>query len=179
MLMFKVLLLRQIIRGGHRCEWYLFSSTTRYFGELACWEAKTEGLIHSSRKSYLFNMLAKVTILQYGCNPTGMTATLERRKEVLRLAREHNFLILEGDYISFVFLNYRPITLFVDDPYYYLYFGKAARPPSYFKLELDEPEVGRVIRFDSFSKILSAGMRMGFVSGPKPILDVIDLHVCT
>lgn len=25
-----------------------------------------------------------------------MTATLERRKEVLRLAREHNFIILEG-----------------------------------------------------------------------------------
>ena len=35
-------------------------------------------------------------MLQYGCNPTGMTATLERRKEVLELAREHNFLILEG-----------------------------------------------------------------------------------
>lgn len=27
-----------------------------------------------------------------------MTATLERRKEVLRLAREHDFLILEGMY---------------------------------------------------------------------------------
>jgi len=97
----------------------------------------------------------------YGCNPTGMTATLERRKEVLRLAHKHNFLILE------------------DDPYYYLYFGKAARPPSYFRLELDEPEVGRVIRFDSFSKILSAGMRIGFASGPKPIIDVINLHTAT
>ncbi|KAG1759713.1 pyridoxal phosphate-dependent transferase [Suillus occidentalis] len=97
----------------------------------------------------------------YGCNPTGMTATLERRKEVLQLAREHNFLILE------------------DDPYFYLYFGKAARPPSYFQLELDEPEVGRVVRFDSFSKILSAGMRMGFASGPKPIIDAIDLHTGT
>ncbi|KAG0702809.1 TdiD protein [Suillus ampliporus] len=94
----------------------------------------------------------------YGCNPTGCTATLERRKEVLQLAREHNFLILE------------------DDPYFYLYFGKAARPPSYFQLELDEPEVGRVIRFDSFSKILSGGMRMGFASGPKPIIDAIDLN---
>src|ERR1700733_14637051 len=34
--------------------------------------------------------------MQYGCNPTGMTAILERRKEVLQLAREYNFLILEG-----------------------------------------------------------------------------------
>jgi len=94
----------------------------------------------------------------YGCNPTGMTATIERRREVLQLAREFNFLILE------------------DDPYYYLYFGKAERPPSYFKLELETPELGRVIRFDSFSKILSAGMRMGFASGPKPILDAMNLH---
>ncbi|KAI9574053.1 TdiD protein [Boletus coccyginus] len=94
----------------------------------------------------------------YGCNPSGMTATIERRREVLQLAREFNFLILE------------------DDPYYYLYFGKAARPPSYFKLELETPELGRVIRFDSFSKILSAGMRMGFASGPKPIIDAMDMH---
>ncbi|KAN0092921.1 Pyridoxal phosphate-dependent transferase [Tylopilus felleus] len=93
----------------------------------------------------------------YGCNPTGMTATTERRREVLQIAQEFNFLILE------------------DDPYYYLYFGKAVRPPSYFKLELETPEVGRVIRFDSFSKVLSAGMRMGFASGPKPIIDVMDL----
>lgn len=67
----------------------------------------------------------------------------------------------------------------IDDPYYYLYFGKAERPPSYFKLELETPELGRVIRFDSFSKVLSAGMRMGFASGPKPIIDVMDLHVCS
>lgn len=33
---------------------------------------------------------------QYGCNPTGMTAAVERRLEVLELAREHNFIILEG-----------------------------------------------------------------------------------
>jgi DNA-binding transcriptional MocR family regulator len=32
-----------------------------------------------------------------------MTATLERRKEVLRLAHEHNFLVLEGGHVSFVF----------------------------------------------------------------------------
>ncbi|KAH0832991.1 pyridoxal phosphate-dependent transferase [Lanmaoa asiatica] len=94
----------------------------------------------------------------YGGNPSGVTAAIERRREVLRLAREYNFLILE------------------DDPYYYLYFGEAERPPSYFKLELETPELGRVIRFDSFSKILSAGMRMGFASGPEPIIDAIDHH---
>ncbi|KAH7906539.1 pyridoxal phosphate-dependent transferase [Hygrophoropsis aurantiaca] len=97
----------------------------------------------------------------YGCNPTGMTASVSRRREVLALAREHNFLILE------------------DDPYYYLYFGKTERPPSYFQLELEQPEVGRVLRFDSFSKIISAGIRIGFVSGPAPFVDAIDLHTGT
>ena len=37
--------------------------------------------------------------------------------------------------------------------------------------------VGRVLRFDSFSKILSSGIRIGFVTGPTPLLDAIDRHV--
>lgn len=68
--------------------------------------------------------------------------------------------------------------MFSDDPYYYLYYGTASRPPSYFALERTLlPEVGRVIRCDSLSKILSAGIRIGFASGPKAILDAMDLHV--
>ncbi|KAI0635984.1 PLP-dependent transferase [Trametes polyzona] len=97
----------------------------------------------------------------FGCNPTGMTTTLERRLQVLELARKHNFLILE------------------DDPYYYLYFGSAPRPPSYFTLERDQPEVGRVIRFDSLSKVLSSGMRIGFISAPQIIIDAVILHTMT
>ncbi|CDO70650.1 hypothetical protein BN946_scf184756.g17 [Trametes cinnabarina] len=73
----------------------------------------------------------------------------------------HNFLILE------------------DDPYYYLYFGDAPRPPSYFTLERDQPEVGRVIRFDSLSKVLSSGMRIGFLSAPQVIIDAVILHTMT
>jgi tryptophan aminotransferase len=66
----------------------------------------------------------------------------------------------------------------LDDPYYYLYYGDAPRPPSYFKLEQEVlHEAGRVIRFDSFSKVLSAGLRIGFACGPKPIIDAIDMHV--
>ena len=64
-----------------------------------------------------------------------------------------------------------------DDPYFYLYYGAAARYPSYFALELEEVEVGRVLRFDSLSKILSAGIRIGFASGPEPLLAAIDKHV--
>jgi len=35
---------------------------------------------------------------------------------------------------------------------------------------------GRVLRFDSFSKILSSGIRIGWVSGPKPLVNRIVLH---
>ncbi|CCL98644.1 uncharacterized protein FIBRA_00646 [Fibroporia radiculosa] len=94
----------------------------------------------------------------YGCNPTGMTATLERRLEVLELSREHDFIILE------------------DDPYYNLYFGRSDRPPSYFTLDRSQPEVGRVVRFDSLSKIISSGIRIGFVSGPNVVVHAMDQH---
>ncbi|KAG8953049.1 hypothetical protein FRC04_002996 [Tulasnella sp. 424] len=94
----------------------------------------------------------------YGCNPSGASATLERRLKVLKLAREYNFLIFE------------------DDPYFYLYYGKSPRSPSYFQLEKEIPgSIGHVLRFDSFSKILSSGIRMGFVSGPTAITNAINL----
>ena len=105
-----------------------------------------------------------------------MTATLQRRKEVLQLAREHNFIILEGAYF-FLSLTVSWSDFHKDDPYFYLYYGQGPRYPSYFALELQEPEVGRVLRFDSLSKILSAGMRIGFASGPEPLLNAIDGYV--
>lgn len=50
------------------------------------------------------------------------------------------------------------------------------RTPSYFELETQVfPEGGHVLRFDSFSKLLAAGMRLGFASGPKEILHAIDV----
>ena len=60
-----------------------------------------------------------------------------------------------------------------------MYFGTGPRIPSYLKLEAQTGDrvVGRVLRFDSFSKILSAGIRIGFVTGPAPLLDTMDRHV--
>ncbi|KZV94690.1 PLP-dependent transferase [Exidia glandulosa HHB12029] len=93
----------------------------------------------------------------YGNNPSGATTTTERRKEILALASEYNFIILE------------------DDPYYYLYFGSAPRPPSYFSLDTE----GRVLRFDSLSKVLAAGLRLAFVTGPLPIIRAMNLHTAS
>lgn len=78
--------------------------------------------------------------------------SVERRKEVLRLATVHDLLVIE------------------DDPYYYLQFEE--RLPSLFSLCTD----GRVIRCDSLSKLLSSGLRIGFVTAPTPLLDRVLLH---
>ncbi|KAF9812464.1 hypothetical protein IEO21_06182 [Rhodonia placenta] len=127
-------------------------------------ETDSHGIKSNSLRSILQNWPSTkqrpkvLYTVPYGCNPTGMTATLDRRQEVLALAREYDFIILE------------------DDPYYYLYYGDAPRYLSYFTLELQQPEVGRVLRFDSLSKILSSGIRIGFASGPEPLLQAIDMH---
>ncbi|KAJ3036715.1 hypothetical protein HDV00_002427 [Rhizophlyctis rosea] len=88
-----------------------------------------------------------------GGNPTGISTTLERKKRVYEIAKKYDIIILE------------------DDPYYYLQFG-ASRTPSYFSFDDDR----RVLRFDSLSKILSAGVRIGWVTGPAPLVDRIVLH---
>lgn len=38
---------------------------------------------------------------------------------------------------------------------------------------------GRVLRFDSFSKIMSSGLRVGFVTGPIKLLHRMELHMQT
>lgn len=100
-----------------------------------------------------------------GGNPAGTTASTERKREILGIAREYGILILE------------------DDPYYFLTFDEAnhsATPPqrivSYFELEREGAErygYGYVLRFESFSKILSAGMRLGYMMGPPVLINAV------
>lgn len=46
-------------------------------------------------------------------------------------------------------------------------------PASFLSMDTEN----RVLRFDSLSKVLSAGLRIGFVTGPKQLIDRIELHV--
>ena len=82
-------------------------------------------------------------------NPTGITTSLEKRLAILELARRYNIMILE------------------DNPYGELRFLGEDVPT----LKSLEPmdDCGRVIYCSSFSKILSAGMRVGFVIAPEPV----------
>jgi 2-aminoadipate transaminase len=83
-------------------------------------------------------------------NPAGITTSLEKRKAILELAKKYNVMILE------------------DNPYGELRFS-GEDVPTIKSLDTD----GRVIYCSSFSKILSAGMRIGFVCGPKEIVQKI------
>ncbi|KAI1338798.1 PLP-dependent transferase [Xylariaceae sp. FL0016] len=93
-----------------------------------------------------------------GSNPTGRSISEVRKREVLRLAKKFNFMIFE------------------DDAYYFINFeqDQSKRARSYLSLEREvNGETGRVIRFDSLSKIVSSGMRLGIVTGPLPAVQKI------
>ena len=79
--------------------------------------------------------------------PTTATMPIARREELLRRAREDDFLIVEDDYefeMSFL------------------------KPPSPALKSLDED--GRVIYIGSFSKSLFPGLRLGYMVGPAPFI---------
>jgi 2-aminoadipate transaminase len=81
-------------------------------------------------------------------NPSGETISLSHRKELLDIASEYDFLIVE------------------DDPYGELVFEGKMIPPI---KSLDTK--GRVIYMSTFSKILAPGFRLGWVVASKEVLD--------
>ncbi|KAJ4253751.1 Aromatic/aminoadipate aminotransferase 1 [Fusarium torreyae] len=109
-----------------------------------------------------------------GHNPTGVTQTFQRRKDVYQVAEKHNLLVIE------------------DDPYYYLQFTtqEAIREsqssqhssdldgyigsllPSYLSLDVS----GRVIRLDSTSKTLGPGLRCSWMTTNSDIASKILNH---
>ena len=80
-------------------------------------------------------------------NPTGVTTTLERRKRIVALAQEHGVPIVE------------------DDAYFDLRYSGEQIPTLY---TLDT--AGQVVYMGTFSKILAAGMRLGWAVGPEDII---------
>ncbi len=85
-------------------------------------------------------------------NPAGVTLSLERRKRLVEIARQRELLVLE------------------DNPYGMLrYEGEPL--PTLFSLDGGE----YVIYLGTFSKILSPGLRIGWTSAPRPVLDKLNL----
>jgi aromatic amino acid aminotransferase I len=111
-----------------------------------------------------------------GQNPTGSTLSLERRKAVYKVAQKHDFIIVE------------------DEPYYFLQMPKFTNDPEQREKDL-EPQSheeflkslvpsylevdteGRVIRLDSFSKVLAPGTRLGWIVAQQNLLErFVRLH---
>ncbi|MGZ5346893.1 MAG: aminotransferase-like domain-containing protein [Solirubrobacterales bacterium] len=85
-------------------------------------------------------------------NPAGVTLSAERRRRLVELARENEVLILE------------------DNPYGMLRYEGEPREPLY---ALDGGDY--VLYLGTFSKILSPGIRVGWVAAPPPVLEKIGL----
>lgn len=79
-------------------------------------------------------------------NPAGVTMSLKRRKQLIKLAKERRLLIVE------------------DNPYGRLRFEGKALPS--LKSMWDE-----VVYLSTFSKIFSPGVRLGWAAAPAPILE--------
>ena len=85
-------------------------------------------------------------------NPAGVTLSEERRRRLVELAREHEVLIVE------------------DNPYGLLRFEGDPQPTLY---SLDGGDY--VLYLGTLSKILSPGIRIGWVVAPPPVLEKIGL----
>ena len=84
-------------------------------------------------------------------NPSGVTLTAERRQQVLQVCKERGILIIE------------------DNPYGLLYFEN--QPPKALRAFDSEG----VVYLGSFSKILSPGLRVGYVLAPPAIREKLVL----
>lgn len=86
-------------------------------------------------------------------NPTGVTMPIRLRREMLELAARYRVPIIEDD-------TYRELSF------------TAPSPPSLFTL--DEAHTV-VIRINSFSKMLAPGLRLGWISAVRPIVDELAM----
>lgn len=83
-------------------------------------------------------------------NPAGMTQSLRRRQELLNLAETYDTMILEDDAYGELRYSGEPV-------------------PSLFALD----QTGRVLRTGTLSKILAAGVRLGWILAPKTLLPLL------
>lgn len=80
-------------------------------------------------------------------NPTSSVLPVERRKHILEVAQDHDFLLLE------------------DNPYGYISF-EGSMPTPFKGYDKD----GRVMYTSTFSKIVSPGMRIGWLAGHRDFI---------
>jgi DNA-binding transcriptional MocR family regulator len=83
-------------------------------------------------------------------NPAGYTLSLDKRRRLLELAEQYDFVIFE------------------DDPYVELRFAGDRLPTM---LSMDT--TGKVVYASSFSKTVCPGIRVGYLVGPAPVIAAV------
>jgi 2-aminoadipate transaminase len=84
-------------------------------------------------------------------NPAGVTMSLERRRELVRIASERELIVLEDNPYGLLRYEGEPLpTLYSLDPEFVIYAG-------------------------TFSKILSPGIRLGWTAAPAPIMHKMQI----
>jgi 2-aminoadipate transaminase len=113
-----------------------------------------EGVVPSSLREVATKQRIKLfyTIPNFQ-NPSGRLMTQARRAEVLKIAEELDFLVIE------------------DDPYGELVYVDGADTTAI----KSRDTTGRVIYLGSFSKVLAPGLRCGWIVGPKLLLEKLEI----
>ena len=137
------------------CDEYAFPNFTnaaRYAGcKLVGLAMDEQGMIPESLEEMAARYPGKLLYVNPNFqNPTGVTIPLERRKKIYEIACRYNLVIYEDDPYSEIRFRGEPIETFK-------------------QMDVD----GRVIFAGSYSKTLSAGLRVGYLYGDQALLNPI------
>ena len=152
----------------------MFQSWNTYEPEYIAVPSDEQGLItDSGALEKALQMRPKfLYVLPNFQNPTGITLTLERRRQLLELASRYDVPIVEDDPYSHLRYTGEPLPSLISLA------GSAA--------EQSGPYDGNVIYLGTFSKILAPGLRLGWVVAPATLIRKLvqakqgdDLHAPT
>lgn len=125
---------------------------------LSNWDEAARG----ARKPFVLYTIAT------GQNPTGATQSGDRRRAVYKVAQKHDVIIVEDE--PYYFLQMQPYTgadgELPPPPANHEEFIQSLTP-SYLSMDVD----GRVLRLESFSKVVSPGSRVGWLVGCEQLVE--------
>lgn len=129
---------------------------------LSNWNVKARG----ARKPHL------IYTVPTGQNPTGATQGTQRRKDLYKVCQKHDVYIIEDE--PYYFLQMAPYTsaaVETPQPHSNEEFLKSL-VPTLLSMDVD----GRVMRLDSFSKVIAPGTRTGWITACAQIVDRFQRH---
>ncbi|KAH3680348.1 hypothetical protein WICPIJ_008324 [Wickerhamomyces pijperi] len=110
-----------------------------------------------------------------GQNPTGVTQSQEKRKQVYAICEKHNIIIIEDDPYGYIVLpkySKGGANPYASPDFSIEKYKKEFLRPSYLQIDTS----GRVIRLETFSKLFAPGLRLGFIVANKYLIQRIFVH---